>query len=64
GWHYYVEKLSDYVFGNGYPPDIWLDQLKKIFNGLFEFKFNNYKELYVLIEATIYSLSLDEKNDS
>ncbi|MBR2042300.1 MAG: hypothetical protein IJ945_08020 [Oscillospiraceae bacterium] len=64
GWHYYVEKLSDYVFGNGYPPDIWLDQLKKIFNGLFEFKFNNYKELYVLIEAAIYSLSLDEKNDS
>lgn len=60
GWYYYVEKLSEYVFGNGYPPDIWLDKLKEIFNGLFEFKFKNYTELYVLIEAAIYDLSLDE----
>jgi len=61
GWGYWREKLSEHVFGNGYPPEVWIDRIENIFGDLFEFTYSNYNELFVLVQASVYRLSLDKK---
>lgn len=61
GWGYWREKLSEYVFGNGYPPEVWIDRIENIFGDLFELTYSNYNELFVLVQASAYRLSLDKK---
>lgn len=64
GWRYWREKLSEYVFGNGYPPEIWVDRIENIFRDLFELTYSNYKELFVLVQASVYRLSLEKRLNS
>lgn len=61
GWGYWREKLSEHVFGNGYPPEVWINRIENIFGDLFELTYSNYNELFVLVQASVYRLSLDKK---
>ena len=60
GWGYWYEKLSENVFGNGYPPELWLSRIEDIFAGKFEFSYESIQELFVLARAAIYRLSKQE----
>lgn len=31
GWGYWYEKISEYIFGGGYPPVLWETQIRKLF---------------------------------
>lgn len=59
GWGYWYGKLSEYVFGNGYSPELWIEDIENVFEGLFEFEYSDYKELFVLVQSSIHRLSLD-----
>ena len=61
GWGYWREKLSEYVFGNGYPPEVWIERIENIFEDLFELTYSDYNELFVLVQASVYRMSLDQK---
>ena len=55
GWGYWMEKLSENVFGTGYPDFLWEPQIKKIFSSKFEYSFQSLKELYILVLASLYN---------
>ena len=57
GWGYWYEKLSENVFGNGYPPELWLSRIEDIFASEFEFSYESTQELFVLVQAALYRLS-------
>lgn len=57
GWEYTVEKLTEAMQGDGYPASVWLPSLKRIFEDKFTFKYSSLEELYVLIQATLHSLT-------
>lgn len=59
GWGYWYEKLSQYIFGSGYPPQLWLKNIEEIFKRHFVFEYDNYNELYLLVKAALYKLSLN-----
>ena len=61
GWGYWREKLSEYVFGNGYPPEVWIERIENIFEDLFELTYSDYNELFVLVQSSVYRMSLDQK---
>ena len=61
GWGYPYEKLCQTVIGSGYPIGAWRDLLQSTFKDVFEFSYENDKELYVLVQSAIYKLSLTEK---
>lgn len=58
GWGYWVEKLNSARLGLGYPQEIWLSAIENIFAGQFAFEFSDAQELYVLVRAALYNLSL------
>ena len=58
GWGYWLEKLNSARLGLGYPQEYWMGKIKEIFEGQFTFKFRDAQELYVLVEAALYNLSL------
>ena len=60
GWEYWYEKLLENVFGNGYPPELWLPRIEDIFAGKFKFSYESIQELFVLVQAAIYQLSKHE----
>ncbi len=57
GWGYWYEKLSHYIFGSGYPPQIWLKNIEEIFKEHFVFEYESYNELYLLVKAALYKIS-------
>lgn len=58
GWGYLLEKLNDARQGFGYPIELVLNEIKSTFAGQFIFEFEDAQELYVLVEAALYNLSL------
>lgn len=58
GWEYWVEKVSQVKSGTGYPPFIWMDGLKRVFEGRFVFEYQDAIELYILIHAAMYRATL------
>lgn len=58
GWGYWYEKLSSYVFGSGYETEFWRGRIESIFGKYFELSYQSYTELYVLVNAAIYHLSI------
>lgn len=59
GWGYWVSKLTDSVYGTGYPACVWYTSIERIFKGMFEFQFESQSELYVLVRAALYKASLE-----
>lgn len=60
GWGYWLEKLSENVFGTGYPDFIWEPRIKEIFSNKFDYSFQSTEELYILVLACLNS----EENSS
>ena len=56
GYSYWLEKISDYISGAGYPPSYWEERLKQIFAGKFVMEYERYQELYVIILACMSEL--------
>ena len=56
GWGYWIEKLSEYVGGAGHHPCTWESEIKELFSGLFELRYESYNELYLLVNAALYQL--------
>lgn len=56
GYGYWLEKISEYVFGSGYEPFYWEDHLKEIFAEKFVMEYTSYQEFYVLILACMNEL--------
>lgn len=57
GYAYYIEKISNFIYGAGYPPIIWEPRLREIFKGHFVMQYSSYEELYLLIIACINKLN-------
>lgn len=57
GYGYYVEKISSYIYGTGYPPAFWEPRLQEIFRDYFAMEYSGYKEFYVLIISCIHKLN-------
>lgn len=60
GWGYWMEKLCQYLEGVGYSPTLWENNILEFFSGNFEFCYNSYEELYLLIQSSIYQKVLKE----
>lgn len=59
-WGYWYEKLSENVFGNGYPPELWRPRIEDIFAGKFQFSYKSPQELFILVKAAVYRMSKQE----
>lgn len=57
GYAYYIEKISNFIYGAGYPPILWESPLREIFKEHFVMEYSSYKELYILIIACISKLN-------
>ena len=57
GYGYFVEKLTEYIYGVGYPPSVWEEKLIEKFKGHFVINYSSYEELYVLILSCINKLN-------
>lgn len=57
GWGYALEKLSNAVYGSGYPEFFWVDKVERCFGDKFEFKYKSIQELYVLVHACLYQIN-------
>ena len=57
GWEYWVSKLDEARLGHGYPALFWLETIEEIFEGYFAFEYESLQELYVLVKATICTLT-------
>lgn len=60
GYGYYIEKISNYIYGTGYPPTFWEPRLQKIFKDHFAMEYSNYKEMYILIISCIHKLNKNQ----
>ena len=56
GYYYYIEKISNYIYGAGYAPTLWEPRLQEIFKGHFVMEYESYEELYILIISCIHKL--------
>ena len=62
GWGYWREKISEHVFGGGYPPQLWESQVVRIIEPYTSTVYDSYEELYLLMQATLYHLKQEEQN--
>ena len=61
GWGYWREKISEHVFGGGYPPQLWESQVVKIIEPYVNPVYDSYEELYLLFQATLYHVQRQEQ---
>ena len=61
GWGYWREKITEYVFGGGYPPQLWDSQVLKIIEPYVNPVYASYEELYLLFQATLYHIQRQEQ---
>lgn len=57
GYGYFIEKISEFIYGAGYPPSFWEPCLKEIFKDHFIMEYSSYEELYILIISCINKLN-------
>lgn len=56
GWGYWYEKISEYIFGGGYLPQLWESQITNFIKPYVNLVYNSYEELFLLLQATLYHL--------
>lgn len=61
GWMYWVGKLSEVRSGYGYPLGLLVKEIERIFGNCFVFDYKDIQELYVLVKASLYQLSLKKE---
>ncbi len=62
GWAYPIGKLSSAVFDtSGRGMFIYESEIEDLFRGRFVFEYDSLKELYVLVNAAMYSMLLEEQ---
>ncbi len=62
GWGYHFSKLSSAVFDtSGREMFIYENEIEELFRGRFVFEYDSLKELYVLVNAAMYSMLLEEQ---
>ena len=61
GWGYWYEKISEYIFGGGYPPVLWETQIRKLFEPYVTLNYSSYEELFLLVQAALYQLRMKEQ---
>ena len=60
GWGYWVGKLSEHIWSNGYLADAWVNKIEKIFGSLFVCEYETYDELYLLVQAALYRMYVQQ----
>ena len=61
GWGYWYEKITEYIFGGGYPPVLWESQIRKLFEPYVTLNYTSYEELFLLVQAALYQLRMREQ---
>ena len=62
GWTYPIGKLASAAFDtSGRAMFICESEIEEMFRGRFVFEYNSLKELYVLVNAAMYSMLLEEQ---
>lgn len=61
GWGYWYEKITEYVFGGGYPPEIWEEQIQNFLKPYVRLNYSSYEELFLLVQAVLCRLVKDEQ---
>ena len=56
GAGYWYEKISEYIFGGGYPPILWETQIRDLIKPYAKLNYSSYEELYLLVQAVLYSI--------
>ena len=60
GWGYWYEKISEYIFGGGYPPMLWETQIRELFKPYVRLNYTSYEELFLLVQSALYKLRMRE----